>query len=116
MCQKLEAITAQILRAVEVIENNNQTSPRVDSRLSEDLVRAATVLQSLPQNDKLNASGVTDNKGNNSLQGQDVSACLGDELSDSSDSDDNQDHGTSDSEDVADQAGAFVTDSYGRLR
>ncbi|KAF5505975.1 putative transcriptional regulatory protein [Colletotrichum siamense] len=133
LCQRLETLTSQLSRSLEAMHQ----SPGAGSLAtpSEDLLRAAQVLNSLPnvQESVLglrNASHVQGNETGN-LDGNRVMAPLrvrqshvNDDLLDSSDSDDsdtnNDQHQDGpvegrDSEEIG-QVGALVRDSYGRPR
>lgn len=136
MCQKLEAVAAQLSRATEVL-GNGTLSASVGNPMDESVVVAANMLQPCPKGVADNmrqsrsrtpvpidpmapATGVFDqilpaistpdgDDDDDDYSGSDKPSDYDDKLCDN-------DESTVDSVGAADQAASLVTDSYGRLR
>lgn len=133
LCERLETLTSQLSRSLEAMHRSPRAGPIASP--SEDLTRAAQVLDSLP-NVQESVAGleifphVHDTRTNldgNMHPNQAVAPLRGrqshvsDDFSGSEDSDTNDDeHQEINAEEREDehlgQAGALVRDSYGRLR
>lgn len=125
LCERLETLTSQLSRSLEAMHR----SPRAGSIASpsEDLTRAAQVLNSLPNiQESVARTGLDDNMHSNragaSLRGRqshvndELHGLSGSEDSDTSD-DEHRERNAEEREDQhLGQAGALIRDPYGRLR